>query len=402
MMRPMRIALIADTFPPLRTSGAVQLRDLSREFLRQGHELTVMLPDAEISHPWQIEYMDGVRVLRLRASRTKDIGYVRRTIGEFLMPLSMLRNLRKSPLAKEKWNGVVWYAPSIFHGPLARALKKSSSCKGYLIIRDIFPAWAVDMGLMGRGLPYLFFETVARYQYSVADIIGVQTPGNLAYFDDWSQKIGRRVEVLQNWLADAPVTNCSISLAETPLAGRKVFVYAGNMGIAQGMGILLDLAKRLRARTDVGFLFVGRGSDAKKLAADAKARGLDNTYFHDEIHPDEIPGLYMQCSVGLVALDQRHKSHNIPGKFLTYMQSGLPVLANINAGNDLAKIIRQNKVGQVSEEGTVEALEQLAVDLLNSLNSDIEIRERCRALYLSLFTPETAVSQIIAGLGNRK
>jgi len=168
------------------------------------------------------------------------------------------------------------------------------------------------------------------------------------------------------------------------------------------MGILLDLAERLRARTDVGFLFVGRGSDAKKLAADAKARGLDNTFFRDEIHPDEIPGLYAQCSVGLVALDPRHKSHNIPGKFLTYMQSGLPVLANINAGNDLTEIIRQNKVGQVSEDGTVEALEQLALGLVNSIDSDIEIRERCRALYLSLFTPETAVSQIVAGLGNCK
>jgi hypothetical protein len=50
MGKPMRIALIADTFPPLRTSGAVQLRDLSREFARQGHALTVMLPTAGLSH----------------------------------------------------------------------------------------------------------------------------------------------------------------------------------------------------------------------------------------------------------------------------------------------------------------------------------------------------------------
>jgi hypothetical protein len=100
---------------------------------------------------------------------------------------------------------------------------------------------------------------------------------------------------------------------------------------------------------------VGRGSDVKKLAADAQARGLQNVLFQDEIHPDEIPGLYAQCQVGLVALDPRHKSHNIPGKFLTYMQSGLPVLANINAGNDLAGIIRHENVGSVSEDGSAEA-----------------------------------------------
>src|SRR5574343_542715 len=119
----MRIALIADTFPPLRTSGAVQLRDLAREFVRQGHQLTVLLPAPGLAQPWALEDFEGARVLRLRAPRTKDIGYVRRTIGEFMMPFAMFRNLQKSPLASEQWDGVVWYAPSIFHGPLAMRLK---------------------------------------------------------------------------------------------------------------------------------------------------------------------------------------------------------------------------------------------------------------------------------------
>jgi glycosyltransferase involved in cell wall biosynthesis len=394
----MRIALIADTFPPLRTSGAVQLRDLSREFVRQGHALTVMLPSADLNRPWLLEDMDGVRVLRLRAPKTKDIGYVRRTVAEFLMPFAMLRNLRKSPLAEERWDGVAWYAPTIFLGPIASVLKKANGCKGYLIIRDIFPEWAVDMGLMGRGMPYRLFSAVARYQYSVANIIGVQTPGNLAHFDDWAKGTGRRLEVLQNWLADAPNTGCSISLADSPLAGRKVFVYAGNMGVAQSMDILLDLAERLRARPDVGFLFVGRGSDARRLAADAQSRGLDNVVFRDEIHPDEIPGLYAQCHVGLVALDPRHKTHNIPGKFLTYMHSGLPVLASINAGNDLVEMIRLDNVGRVSVDNSAESLQRLAKDLLDSLDADPALPARCRALFARLFSPDAAVRQIVAAL----
>ena len=366
----MRISLIADTFPPLRTSGAVQLRDLSREFARQGHALTVLLPSPGQDEPWSLEEIDGVQVLRLKAPLTKDIGYVRRTLGEFTMPFAMLRQFRKSPLSGERWDGVVWYAPSIFHGPLASALKSRSNCKGYLIIRDIFPEWAVDMGLMGRGLPYRFFDAVARYQYSVADVIGVQTPGNCGYFDQWQQQPGRTLEVLQNWLDKPAQARCSIRVNETTLAGRKVFVYAGNMGIAQGMDILLDLAEKLHHRTDVGFLFVGRGSDASRLKASAEDRKLYNVLFYDEIHPDEIPDLYSQCSAGIVALDPRHKSHNIPGKFLTYMQSGLPVLANINAGNDLAGIIRHENVGRVSEDGSADTLAQLALVLIASLGVD--------------------------------
>ncbi len=394
----MRFVLVADTFPPLRTSGAVQLRDLAKEFIRQGHTLTVMLPAANLSAPWSLENFHGVQVLRLRSPGTKDINYISRTVNEFLMPFAMLHNLRKSPLAKARWDGVVWYAPSIFLGPIANALKNSSRCKSYLIIRDIFPEWAADMGLIGRGLPYKFFKAVANYQYFVADVIGVQTQGNEAYFEDWRQRPGRRLEVLQNWLADEPAAGCTIEIANSPLAGRVVFVYAGNMGVAQGMGILLDLAERLVHRTDVGFLFVGRGSDAKKLAEDAQARGLLNVLFHDEIHPDEIPGLFAQCQVGLVALDPRHKSHNIPGKFLTYMRSGLPVLANINPGNDLIKIINYERVGKVCDGNGLEVLLQLTEKLLEQIRTDTDLHDRCKRLFVREFLVEKTVKQIVDSL----
>ena len=394
----MQLVLVADTFPPLRTSGAVQLRDLSREFVRQGHQLTVLLPAHDQHEPWRLEQLDGVQVLRLKAPRTKDVGYIRRTLAELAMPFAMLRNLKRSPLANSRWEGVVWYAPSIFHGPLVSALKKSSKCKSYLIIRDIFPEWAVDMGLMGRGLPYRFFDAVARYQYSVADVIGVQTPGNKTYFDQWQQQPNRRLEVLQNWLDEPTQAKCPIRIDETPLAGRKVFVYAGNMGVAQGMDILLDLAEKLLVRPDVGLLFVGRGSEAARLKAAAQTRQLHNVVFFDEIHPDEIPDLYAQCTVGIVALDPRHKSHNIPGKFLTYMQSGLPVLANVNAGNDLAKMIRDKQVGQVCESNSIDELLHLTHTLLATVHAEEELPNRCKQLFAREFAVRKTVQQITASL----
>jgi glycosyltransferase involved in cell wall biosynthesis len=216
-------------------------------------------------------------------------------------------------------------------------------------------------------------------------VIGVQTAGNLAYFYRWLGKVAQ--------------ARCTIRISETVLAGRKIFAYAGNMGVAQGMGILLDLADLLSARADVGFLFVGRGSEAIRLKASAQNRGLNNVLFFDEIHPDEIPDLYAQCHVGIVSLDPRHKSHNIPGKFLTYMQSGLPVLANVNAGNDLSGLIRDERVGQVCESNRVEELEGLAEVVLRQVEGDLEMAGRCRALFMREFDIEQAVRQIVAGLG---
>lgn len=394
----MRLVLIADVFPPLRSSSAVQLRDLSHELVSQGHHLTVLIPAFDMESPWLLEKLGGVEVLRLKSPRTKDMGYARRTVGEFLMPFAMRRNLRKSPLADVRWDGVIWYAPTIFLGPIVNTLKKASGCPSYLIIRDIFPEWAVDMGLLGRGLPYRFLKAVEAYQYSVADVIGVQTPANLPYFSKAGLKPKQRVEVLQNWLAQAANTGCSISVANSALAGRTIFVYAGNMGVAQGIGIFVDLAERLSSRNDIGFLFVGRGSEAKSLREEAGRRKLGNVVFYDEIEPEEIPGLYAQCHAGIVALDPRHKTHNIPGKFLTYMQAGLPVLASINPGNDLIQIIEGERVGQVCTDQSVESLELLVGRLVDEIRSDPEMPARCKALSARLFAPEAVVKQIVRAL----
>lgn len=170
------------------------------------------------------------------------------------------------------------------------------------------------------------------------------------------------------------------------------------MGVAQGMDILLQLAEKLRHRVDVGFLFVGRGSEAARLKAIANERQLENVLFFDEIHPDEIPDLYAQCSAGIVALDARHKSHNIPGKFLTYMQSGLPVLANVNAGNDLAQLIRDERVGQVCESHKISELLELADKLLEQIDTEPDFSDRCLRLFQREFAVEKTVRQIVAAM----
>lgn len=394
----MRLALISDVYPPLRSSGAVQLRDLSIEFARQGHAITVMVASPGLWLPWVFEDLEGVQVLRLRAPATRDMGHIRRAIGELLMPFAMLWNLRKSPLKDVSWDAVVWYSPTIFLGPLAGVLKWRSRCKSYLIIRDIFPEWALDMGLLRRGPVYEFFKAVAKYQYSVADVIGVQSPGNEAYFADWlRKKPGRRIEVLHNWLADRPVKECSIQISQSALRGRKIFVYAGNMGVAQGIDVLLMLAASMREIAGVGFVFVGRGTELERIQSAIQDQGLNNTLLFDEIDPDEIPALYAQCHIGIVALDSRHKTHNIPGKFLSYMLAGLPVLAKVNPGNDLVKLIESEGVGRVCAAASPEALRLCAEDLLRVLDHT-QARSSCQALAARLFSPQSAVAQIVAAI----
>jgi glycosyltransferase involved in cell wall biosynthesis len=396
-----RIAIVADTYPPLRTSGAVQIRDLARAFAVLGHETTVIVPDAALKERRNLEHTNGVAVLRCRTWPTKDIGYVRRTINEMRLPHALLHALRQSDLRRARWDGVVWYSPSIFLAPIVRRLRRKNQCRTYLVLRDIFPEWAADMGLMKRGPAYYFFKLVERRQYAAADTIGVQSPANLPYMEAWARRPGHRVEVLQNWLADAQDIGCRIRIDTTKLARRTIFVYVGNMGIAQGMDVLLDLAARMRGRRDLGFLFVGRGSDAARLAAAAESQHLENVLFYDEINPEEIPGLLAQCHVGMLSLDPRHKTHNIPGKFLTYMQAGIPVLARINPGNDLLSLINDERVGRACTTGNGTTLQRLAEEIIADPEELHAMRIRGRSLSKRLFSPRTAAEQIVNALSRR-
>jgi glycosyltransferase involved in cell wall biosynthesis len=339
----MRLLLVADTYPPGRISGALQMRDLALELARQGHRPVVLTPVNGPGAQWNLEEVEGVQVLRVRAPRTKDVWLIKRAIAEWLLPWMLLRGLRASPLRDERWDGIVWYSPTIFLGPLVRKLKLRHGCRAYLIVRDLFPDWAVDAGVMRKGMVYRYFKAVERYQYRQADVIGVQTPSNVPLVARDAPD-GARIEVLHNWLSP-PILGQQggdvVGLRH--LKGRILYVYAGNMGVAQDVNAFVDLAERLRERRDVGFVFVGRGSELTKLRDRAKTLG--NVIILDEIEPTALSELLRQCHVGIIALHPAHATHNIPGKLLTYLHAGLPVLARVNPDNDLVELVEREAVG---------------------------------------------------------
>ena len=398
----MRVALITDAYPPLRTSAAVQMRDLAREFAIQGHEPVVLVPDEGLQSTWALETLEGIEILRVRALPTRDVSYLWRTVTEFMLPWAMLRGIRKSPFKAQRWDAIVWYSPSIFFGPLVTRLKRASGCRSYLILRDIFPEWAVDLGLLRRGFAYRILKMIERQQHEAADIIGIQAPSNRPYLSHLDGKQGAPVQVLWNWLGPALNGGCSIDVNSTSLAGRIIFVYAGNMGVAQALDVLLDLAARLKDRRDIGFLFVGRGSELPRLRLIVGERRLENILFYDEVDPGEVPGLLAQCHIGLLTLDPRHKTHNIPGKFLSYVQAGLPVLARINANNDLVGLIEAQGVGRVDVGASLDSLQAIAEAMADDRVGRKLMSSRGRELATTLFSSATAVKQIIASLSEHE
>jgi glycosyltransferase involved in cell wall biosynthesis len=166
------------------------------------------------------------------------------------------------------------------------------------------------------------------------------------------------------------------------------------------MDCLIDLAISMKENAAVGFLFVGRGSDASRLRAIVEDKALRNVIFIDEVDSGEIPAILDQCHIGLIALDPRHTTHNIPGKLLSYLRAGMPVLARINAGNDLEGLINNEGVGRVVAGDDRMRLLGFAEELATDQELRKQMRAHCIALADREFSSASVVNQIIARLQN--
>ncbi|MGE0082097.1 MAG: glycosyltransferase family 4 protein [Thiohalomonadaceae bacterium] len=395
----MRLLLVADTFPPATISGALQMRDLAAALVQAGHRPLVLVPDTDLRQPCVLEELEGIQVCRVMAPRTKDVRYFRRVAAEFALPWILRRGFCSTALANESWDGIVWYSPTIFLGPLVAWFRRRYRCRSYLILRDLFPDWAADAGVLRRGgLVYRLLKAVERFQYRQADVIGVQTPANIPIVAA-DAPAGAELEVLHNWLDASPVgTATGGHRLLDGFGDRKVFVYAGNMGVAQDVDAFVDLASRLRSRLDLAFLLIGRGSERARLRKQAAALGLENLRIEDQVSQAELSLLLAHCYAGIIALHPAHGTHNIPGKLLTYLQAGLPVLARVNPGNDLHPLVLGEGIGASVVGGSPDGLVEAALYLADNPEACADMGVRGKVLAARLFSPAAAAEQVVKGL----
>jgi glycosyltransferase involved in cell wall biosynthesis len=393
----MRLLLVVDVFMPVRTSAAVQMRDLARTFLRLGHDCAILTPDDGIAERWAFTTENSIPVLRIRSGALKRINLMRRALNELALSRWMWSGYRASPLAHREWDGIVFYSPTIFFGRFVSKLKARHACRAFLILRDVFPDWAADMGVMRRGPHYWLFKGFARYQYAVADFIGIESPSNSRYFD----RADKRVQVLTNWLDLASMAPAPGPLP-VALVDSTILVYAGNIGVAQDMDNLLRLAANLRSRSDCKLLFVGDGTDRPRVQAESARQGLDNVVFIPEMDPQQLRGLLRQCHIGLISLDPRLRSHNIPGKLLSYLEAGLPVLASINRGNDLRAVIETAGAGQVTWNGDDAAFLAAALRMLDDRDGRRQMAEAAQSLCREMFSSDAVAEQIASALRRQR
>jgi O26-antigen biosynthesis N-acetyl-L-fucosamine transferase len=182
--------------------------------------------------------------------------------------------------------------------------------------------------------------------------------------------------------------------ARLGLESKIVFLYGGNIGVAQDMDNLIRLATRLASRSDIHFLLVGDGSEVRRLKKFIEVNRLSNIQILPSIAQSEYLSMVSEFDLGLISLDARLKSHNYPGKLLSYLYWGKPVLASVNRGNDLLELLRDSGAGYCFVNGDDENLISAALRLTDDSRLRAKMGSNARLLLEQTFSVEHAVNQI--------
>jgi glycosyltransferase involved in cell wall biosynthesis len=394
----LRILILVDCYYPSTKSSAKLAHDLAVEFCRRGNRVTVMAPSEIVSERVATTTEDGVSVVRVKSGQIKGVNKVQRAANEARLSANLWRKAQ-NVLRKNPCDLILFYSPTIFFGPLVRRLKQLWSCPAYLILRDIFPDWAVDAGLLRKGLIYRFFREAAAQQYKSADLIALQSPANGRYFAHAYPQHESRLRVLFNW---APLREPQLPRtdyrAQLGLGNKVVFFYGGNIGVAQDIDNIVRLATRLDSRSDIHFLMVGDGSESRRLKNSIGVKRLHNIQILPSVSQSDYLAMVSEFDVGLISLDARLTSHNFPGKLLSYLYWGMPVLASVNPGNDLVALLQESGAGLCFSNGDDENLISAARRLADDIVLRSEMGRNARRLLEHTFSVEHAVNQILAHL----
>ncbi|MNG74077.1 putative glycosyl transferase [compost metagenome] len=397
----MRLALLIDDYLPDSTRvGAKMFHDLAVYLQQQGHQVTVITPDSSQTSTLVCDVLDGVTIWRFKSGEIKDVGKVKRAVNESLLSLRAWWAVRVN-IDKNSFDGVVYYSPSIFFGGFVRWLCQRCQCPAYLVLRDLFPRWAIDAGMIGeRSLISRYFRFFEHLSYRQAKMIGLMSENNIKVFKEEGNHYP--TEVLRNWAALAPVTQFPTDYVplrqRLKLQDKVIFFYGGNIGHAQDMANLMRLTKAMSNHSQAHFLYVGQGDEVALINQLSREWNLSNFTYLSSVNQHEFKLMLAEIDIGLFSLSADHTSHNFPGKLLGYMVQNIPILGSVNQGNDLMELVNTHGAGIIRINGDDSGLYEAAVLILKDVNHRQALGRKANELLQHEFSVSNAAEIILQTL----
>lgn len=349
--------------------------DLMRKFRKEGHNVYVVVPrERRFGLSTKLEVQSGVNILGVKTLNIQKTNILEKGIGTLLIESQYVSAIKKY-LDNIKFDLILYTTPPItFTGVVDYLKRKNPQAISYLLLKDIFPQNAVDIGLFGEKS---FFNKYFRHKevklYRQSDYIGCMSPANVDFLLTHNDYINKdNVEVAPNSIELAEQTVLTQEQREgikrkynLPL-DKPILIYGGNLGKPQGIGFFVQCLNSNKNREDCYFLIVGSGTEYPQIKE-----------WFDTVHPNSISvyerlpkadyDLLVQCcDVGLIFLDHRFTIPNYPSRLLSYLEYKMPVLCVTDPNTDIGRIAEDNGYGYWCESNSVEAFTSILDKMIHS------------------------------------
>lgn len=355
--------------------------DLMREFAKHGHDVSIVSPierrmgkKTYLVNESVAEYENNVHILKLKTGNIQKTNFIEKGVSTVLLESQLMVGIKKY-FKNIKFDLVLYSTPPITVVNVVKYVKQRDKAFTYLMLKDIFPQNAVDLGMMSKngfkGLLYKYFRNKEKKLYDISDKIGCMSQANIEYVLKHNPELLReKVELCPNCI---DVQDIRVSDEEKeqlrkkygiPL-DKKVFVYGGNLGKPQGIDFLIECLKTQVSNEDVFFLIVGSGTEYYKLESFFDIKKLENMKLMPSLPKDEYDKMIAACDIGMIFLDHRFTIPNFPSRLLAYMQAGIPVLACTDKNTDIGKVIVDGELGWWCESKDCIEFAKLINEIIN-------------------------------------
>lgn len=337
--------------------------DLLREFRDHGHTVyAISSYEKRTGKQTELIEENGAYSLHVRIGNITKCGMIEKGISTVMIESQYLNAIKKH-LRGVRFDLVIYSTPPITLVNVVKFIKKRDGAKSYLLLKDIFPQNAVDIGIMKKsglkGLLYRYFRAKEKKLYAISDYIGCMSPANVSYVLEHNPEIdAERVEVCPNAVEvfDTSVderTRDEIRDKYGIPKDKKVFVYGGNLGRPQGIPYLIECLKTQLNSKDLFFLIVGDGTEYGKLSSFFADYNPSNMILLKTLPKEDYDLVVASCDIGMIFLDYRFTIPNFPSRILDYMQAAIPVLACTDKHTDVGDTIVNGGFGWWCESNNI-------------------------------------------------
>ena len=402
----MRVAILSQYYPP---EPIPKPHELARGLAERGHEVVVitgfpnypagkLYPDTRL-RLWRWETLDGIRILRLPLYPDHSRSVVRRALnyGSFAVAAGLLGSVLSGPVE-------VMFAehPPLTIGLAAWVIGRLRQTPFVYSVNDLWPESVEATGMVRNRRLLNWMRYLERFVYRRAAAIAVISPGfkqNLLAKGVPPEKIA----VIPHWADESlyrPVPPDPVLARDLGMAGRFNIVFAGQLGLAQGLDVVLEAAEELSDLDDIQFVLVGDGTDADRLRRSAGQRGLKNVRFLERQPAERMPHIYAVSDVLLVHLrDEPLFRITIPSKTVAYMACGRPVLMAVEG--DAADLIRTTGAGVTCRAGDAKDLAETVRRLRAMPRTALDVMGQAgRSAFLAQFSRSVLLDRYEVILNN--